>query len=70
MSSQSASTRTAPQATVNAYADRLAPVELVDEVPTKGSASVCWIPAIILGTWIEFAYVVPAVSSWLAQLLN
>ena len=46
------------------------PVEFVDESNANGSASVCWIPAIILGTWIEFAYVVPAIAHWLAQLLN
>jgi hypothetical protein len=45
------------------------PVEFVDEGNANGSTSACWIPAIILATWIEFAYAVPAISHWLSQFL-
>jgi len=71
MSSQSASTRTAPQATVNAYSEST-PVELTEDHGSRSEAdtrvSVWWIPALMIGAWVELAYVVPAVAHWFAQL--
>lgn len=67
MSTQSAALRTASQAAVNNH--KAEPVELTDTTEARRTASVAWVPAILIGTWVEFAYVVPAVSHWLAQIL-
>jgi len=66
MSTQSARTRNASQATVNRYADRVAPAEDKPEPPKR--VSLWWIPALMIGTWVELAYVVPALAAWFAQL--
>lgn len=69
MSTQSAQTRSASQATVNAYQSRTEPVELVDEAPKPDTkVSVWWIPALLIGAWVELVYVVPVIAHWFAQL--
>lgn len=78
MSTQSASMRNASQAmvnasqaTVNQATRRPEPVEFTEDSSSRSEVervSVWWIPALMIGAWVEFAYVVPVVAHWFAQL--
>ena len=67
MSTQSAATRNASQAAVNAYS--APPVTFTDETPQEDNkVSVWWIPALLIGAWVELAYVVPVVAYWFSRI--
>lgn len=68
MSTQSAQYRTVTTSPA-------APVTFTDEAPQEDAngsrseaVSVWWIPALMIGAWVELAYVVPVLADWFAKI--